>query len=400
MKKLSLLFLIMILSINCYCQISFEQGYYIDNNGQKVNCLIKNIDWKNNPTQFTYKLSINSEIQKGTIKSVKEFGIDNSSKYVRTIVNIDRSSENTNHLSHQRKPIFEEENLFLKVLVEGKANLYQYIDGNLKRYFYNKEDSKVEQLVYKPYKTKNREVRKNEQFKTQLWNNLKCPTFKIKIVENLDYYKNELIDFFIKYNECNNSRYVNYEKKQKRDFFNLSFRPGINISNFSIGNTYPGQRNKIFDNDETTFRFGIEAELIMPFNKNKWSLILEPTYQYFKSENDFFKVDYKSIELPIGIRHYFFINENSKLFINGLFVFDISNSNSSITHIISPITGTSLDLKTTTTKYNLAFGLGYKHNNKYSIELRYYATRDVLGNYVFWQSDYRIFSIILGYSIF
>lgn len=54
MKKRILFLLITILSLNCYSQISFQKGYYIDNTNQKINCLIKNIDWKNNPTEFEY----------------------------------------------------------------------------------------------------------------------------------------------------------------------------------------------------------------------------------------------------------------------------------------------------------------------------------------------------------
>ena len=145
MKKQLLLFLTVLLSFNSYSQISFEKGYYINNNNQKTNCLIKNIDWKNNPTEFEYKLYENSESKETNIKLIKEFGIDNISKYVRNTVNIDRSRETINNLSNDRNPIFKEEEVFLKVLVEGKANLYQYDDGNLRKYFYNKENSNIEQ---------------------------------------------------------------------------------------------------------------------------------------------------------------------------------------------------------------------------------------------------------------
>lgn len=125
------------ISINCFSQISFEKGYYIDNSNQKTNCLIKNIDQKNTPTEFEFKLFEDSESKKTTIESIKEFGIDNISKYIRSTVNIDRSSESLKNLSKYKKPIFKKEELFLKVLVSGKATLYQYVDGNLKRYFYN-----------------------------------------------------------------------------------------------------------------------------------------------------------------------------------------------------------------------------------------------------------------------
>lgn len=395
MKKQLLFLLTIILSFNCYSQISFEKGYYIDNSNQKTNCLIKNIDWKNNPTEFEYKLSENSESKKVTIKSIKEFGIDNFSKYIRSIVNIDRSSENINKLSNDRNPIFKEEELFLKVLVEGKANLYLFEDGSLRRYFFNKENTTIEQLVFKSYKTSNDKIGKNNRFKNQLWNNLKCPNFKITKVENLDYQKNDLIDFFVKYNECNGEKNINYEEKQKKDLFNLSIRPGFNSSSLSIQNSASSSRNTDFDN-ELGFRFGIEAEFIMPFNKNKWSLIIEPTYQYFKSvkeiTNQSAKADYKSIEIPVGVRHYFFLNENSKIFINGSFIFDLSNDS-----VIDFESGTDLEIKT---RNNLAFGIGYKHNDKYGLELRYQTSREILSNYIYWSSDYSTLSVIFGYSLF
>lgn len=382
--------------MNCFSQISFEKGYYIDNSNQKTYCLIKNIDWKNNPTEFEYKLSENSEFKKKTIQSIKEFGIDNITKYIRDTVDIDRSSESFNQMSYDRNPVFEEETLFLKVLVEGKANLYLFEDGNLRRYFFNKESSAIKQLVFKSYKSSEYEIRKNNRFKNQLWNNLKCPSFKINKVEDLNYQKNDLVDFFVEYNECSGEKYINYEEKRKKDLFNLSIRPGFNSSSLSIQNSASSSRDTDFDN-ELGFRFGIEAEFIMPFNKNKWSLIIEPTYQYFKSEAETstqnINVNYKSIELPVGIRHYLYFNENSKLFVNGSFIFDISNN----TSIINFESGADLEIKTSN---NLAFGLGYKHNDRYSLELRYQTSREILGDFVFWSSNYKTFSVIFGYSIF
>jgi hypothetical protein len=210
MKKQLLFLTIAILSFNSYSQIAFEKGYYIDNMNQKTNCLIKNIDWKNNPIEFEYKQSENSESKTMTIKSIKEFGIDNISKYIRTTINIDRSSENINSLSDDKIPIFQEEELFLKVLVEGKATLYEYVDGNLIRYFYNNDNSTIEQLIFKSYITPENNIGRNNRFREQLWINLKCPNFKISEIENLEYKKNELVVFFIEYNECNNQEYVNF----------------------------------------------------------------------------------------------------------------------------------------------------------------------------------------------
>ncbi len=111
--------------------------------------MIKNNDWKNNPETFEYKLFENNEPVNADVNSVKEFGIYSISKYIRSKVKIDKSKENLDDLSYDKEPLYVEEVLFLKVLVEGKSNLYYYVNGNLQRYFYNKDNSTIEQLVYK-----------------------------------------------------------------------------------------------------------------------------------------------------------------------------------------------------------------------------------------------------------
>jgi len=55
MKKL-FTFLLMLTACFTYSQINYEAGYFIDNNGKKTECLIKNVAWKNSPLNFEYKL--------------------------------------------------------------------------------------------------------------------------------------------------------------------------------------------------------------------------------------------------------------------------------------------------------------------------------------------------------
>ena len=384
MKKKLLFLLTSILSFNCYSQIFFESGYYIDNNNEKINCLIKNLDWESNPTEFKYKLSENSELNKKTIKSVKEFGIHNTSKYVRSAVEIDRTSKYVDEFDDEKKAVFQEEELFLKVLVEGKSTLYSYVDGNLTRYFYSTEKSNIEQLVFKNYITSEYQVGTNNRFRNQLWSNLKCSDIKKNRVKKLNYRKSDLVKFFVAYNSCTNQEYINFEEKPKKDLFNLNIRPRLNSS--SLLSNY---RNINIKN-ELGFGFGIEAEFILPINKNKWSLIIEPTYQSFIKEETTGNVtiNYSSIEFHAGVRHYLFLNDISKFFINASFVYDLSLNNPQIN---------SLDIKTS---YNMAFGLGYKHNDKYSIELRHQIPRQMLRSYISWGAEYKTLSIIFGYSLF
>ncbi|MEQ9229614.1 MAG: hypothetical protein RIF46_02960, partial [Cyclobacteriaceae bacterium] len=90
-----------------------------------------------------------------------------------------------------------------------------------------------------------------------------------------------------------------------------------------------------------------------------------------------------------------YLNEGSKVFVNGLFFHELL----------------TLDLKSSKGEFsfrddvrtssggNLAIGIGYKQNDKYSLELRYEETRQILAEPNF-ASKYQNISFIAGYSIF
>ena len=407
-KNVALILIILAFSLKGYSQIIFEKGYFINNSNQKIECLIKNNDWKNNPETFEYKLSENSEPAIADVKSAKEFGIYSISKYIRSNVKIDKSKENLDDLSYDKEPTYVEEVLFLKVLVEGKSNLYYYVNGNLQRFYYNTDSSAIEPLVYKKYLVSENVVEENNQFKRQLWADLKCPTIGINKVENLHYKKNSILNFFMEYNKCSNSNFTRYDGKVKKDLVNLTLRAHLNNSSAYIRNTAYTRNSTADFGSKSTLGFGIEAEYIFPFNKNKWSIFVEPTYQNFKAEiitDDFFvatkklisNINYSSIEVPIGIRHYLFLNKNSKLFINASYVFDF-NLKSSIE--IRRDDNTYYNSLLVSTLNNTSFGIGYKFKDKYSIETRYQTSRTLLSDYLFWDSSYTTASLIFGYSFF
>ncbi len=419
MQKHFLILVISILSYSVYAQNTYEKGYFINNIGIKTDCLIKNLDWESNPTEFKYKLSENAKIKQIGIELVKEFGITGISKYTRFYGNIDRASDKTDELSEERNPIFKKEKLFLKVLLEGDASLYQYSDMGLIRYFYKTKNLNIEQLVYKRYLGKNNKskadftnykVLKNTLYRQQLWNHLKCHSISIKEIKRIKYYEKELINFFIKYNECINSNYTSLSKK-KSNLFHLNIRPGINSYSIDLINTYTTKKVAIKPNP--AFRFGVEAEVIMPFNNNKWSFIVEPTYQHLKSEEevvftyshtDYTETrnvifDYKSLEIPFGIRYYLFLNNKSKLFINTSYIVGLSfNSEIALIQIAEDASAS--------THYEIGYrdnftvGFGYKYDDKLSAEIRYGFVGDVLPNYVYWFGEYQSTSLLIGYTLF
>lgn len=405
MKKQLLSLLIWVITIGTYSQISFENGYYITNSNEKVACQIRNVDWKNTPIEFEYRLSEHSETQKMGIPEVKEFGVYNFSKFVRAKVDMDRSSDNIQNLSANKHPKYQQEEIFLNVLIEGEANLYEYIDGHLKRYFFNLDTIDIQPLVYKAYRFSATEIGANNQFRQQLLNHLKCDSMNGMDIERLTYKKDRLIAYFIQYHHCHGMAFTNYYERQKSAFFNVSLRPRLNSSSLTIENQPSGSRNTDFGH-KLGFGLGVELEFVLPFNKNKWSIFVEPTYQSFKADKTrevtnisgqilIAEVDYNSIEIPIGVRHYFFLNSNSKLFLNFAYVVEVAlDSTIEFKRGDGSVIG-DLEMKSSN---NIALGAGYKINDKYSVELRYLTSKNNLGYHNTYDSDYRSVSLIFGYS--
>jgi hypothetical protein len=409
MKKLILLLVLAFFpSINSYSQVVFENGYFIDPTNKKTDCLIENLDWKNTPLNFRYKLSGSEDIITADLKAIKEFAITGESKYIRVPVKVDRSSKFIEEMSTEKNPIFKEETLLLKVLIEGKASLYIYDEGSLTRFFYKINDGEIKQLVYKSYLVnENSSVAKNNYFREQLFIDLKCDNILQREYENLNYDRRSLLKLFVKYNKCSDTNFTEFEKKEKKDLFNLTVRPRLNSSLLSMSSSNVDFYNVKFDS-KSNIGVGLEAEFIFPFNRNKWALIVEPTYQYYKNEKTkettsllggqvTAKVDYKSIELPIGLRHYFFLKNDSKIFINASYLADFALNSKIELFRKDGSSINTLDIKSRST---LALGVGGKLHDKYSIELRYIIDRSIVKDYIFVNSSFSTASLILGYSFF
>jgi hypothetical protein len=215
MKKQLLTFtLLSFLIFKSYAQVLFEKGYYINNSNERIECLIKNYDWKNNPTYFEFKLAQNASIEKAVIQNTKEFGIYDVSKFIRASINIDRSNSSLNKFDSKESPNFNQEQLFLKIIIEGKGSLFFYEDENLTRFFFSVNESEIEQLIYKEYLLDNK-ITQNNRFKLQLYEALKCSIMSTNDFKNINYNGKDLSKLFIKYNNCVDSKYVSFESKKK-----------------------------------------------------------------------------------------------------------------------------------------------------------------------------------------
>lgn len=296
----SILLLVFFIPSAGFGQIKYENGYFISNDDNKIECLIKNNDWSSNPLEFRYKSQAsNDNVITANIKVVKEFGVANS-KYIRANVKIDKSKEDANLLTNNGNPEWVEQEVFLEVLVEGQVNLYSYKERNLERYFYSTDGSTIHQLVYKVFRFKNDQMGFNREFINQLKSISGCTSLPTSLAERINYHsKGDWIDYFERYDECKGTKSIYNDSKHKIDI-NLRFTPGIDNSFIDVQTeflTIP------FDKIQNA-RIGMELEFVLPINKGKWSVIAEPTYRYYRQTNEKyvnFFIDYRSIELPIGL---------------------------------------------------------------------------------------------------
>lgn len=407
MKNLFLLVLFFATMVT-NAQNGFKKGYFINNSGVRLDCYIKNSDWTNNPAAFEYKAnSEDSETKTENINNVQEFGIDMQNRFKRFTVKMERSEVIRAKLTQNNNPDWKEETHFLKVLISGEASLYVYNDEKVTKYFYETKTTPLEQLVYIKYfdVSDNNKIKENNQFTEQLRNNLKCADVTEKDYNNLRYDQHSLLNIFSKYNGCFPSATVNFVDTYQKKTFSMRLIPGIYVAKFAVD-------NPDFDITNVIFKLGIEAEYMLPCNKNNWSVFVSPTYQNFSSgkyfgvpdssnpsgESQFYATaDYGSIELPIGIRHYFSLKGHSKLFLNAAYVFDIPVGNSDLAFESEPFESEASESLKLKSKGNVAVGVGYTYKN-FNLELRFNFNRKITGEHNSVDAKYNSSGINLGYS--
>jgi len=398
MKKLFLLILILQL-LSSKAQIKYEKGYIIDNNDNKTDVLVRNLDWMRNPTSFSYKISESDKEKTGNIKDFKEFGAASSFKFVRFSGNVDTSPDRIDQLSVTKAPIWEEKQIYLLQVVSGNINLYSFSDGNIERYYYSKMDGEITPLIFKKYNLDGDiyKIAENDQYKSQLSQLFENNDIISAKVSKVSYNNKSLSRIFEEYNGKKE------EIKNNKVDFNLAIRPGINFTSLKL-DTHDTS-NQVNFSSKTIFRIGLEAELVLPFNKNKWALLLEPTYFSYKNENlsinEKYKyhVDFSYIDLGLGLRHYMFINDNSKIFINASIIIMLSTSDNAKIYydVLSGNYSGGLLINGKSSFFGL--GAGYNFKNKFSAEIRYGTKRELFGEGL-WNANTQYTSLIIGYNIF
>ncbi len=402
MKLLNTLILLFTIQLS-FAQIEFEPAYYIDNTGEKTECLIKNVDWRDNPSSFI--ANINGTNCKLFIKEIQEFGFNDGVKYQRHTVDVDKSSPDFNNLSQQRAPEYENKTIFLRVITEGNASLYEYEDGSIIRFFYSINNGKVKPLIYKKFLNEEYNVATNNTYKQQLSIYLKNPAVSITRINNTKYAAKDLSQLFSIYNGDDELKFSLKEEKPVK--LGVNARPGYNFSTIDLiyNHSKDIMRGDLLVTEAFKFNapsvsLGVEVEVFLPFNKNKWALIVEPEYFAFKldenvtdysSFNRTVQVDYKSVNFNLGFRYYMFINNKTSVYLNASYSLPLNVRGERKFGFVHR-TG-EFDSGT-----NLAAGLGFRKDWFFG-EFRYRSNRKIFIHDEQYKDKFNSFAIVLGCTL-
>lgn len=367
MNKITIVTFLLI-SCSIFSQVRWEPGYFIDNAGVKSKGLILNRDWNNNPTEFEFKQGETAASSVRTLENTKEFGVNAYSKYIRADVKMDRSSVKMSKIPKDKKPVFNDERLFLKVLVQGNQTLYNYYEGGISKYFYMNAKGQIEQLVFLVYAPDGVQLYENHQFRNQLWNDVKCPDTKLREIEKLRYVESDLVDYFKKVNKCNASTTdETFVTVRNIGEFKYKIIAGVNFMSHKVTT---GSASNNSDIKATSPLAGFEIEYILPTQSKRWGVSGGANYNIFKGEqsvndgNNLVEIKYNFIQLPVWGRYYFPVTTTSKIFL-GAGVSANFTSGSSITY-----NGTDR-FKIAGSTFSAGLGAGYNFN-KFTIDGRIY----------------------------
>ncbi|WP_034889336.1 hypothetical protein [Gillisia sp. Hel_I_29] len=365
----------------CYAQVKFEKGYYIDVSGNRISGYIENQDWNDNPESFNFKINENSEPEFKTIDNILEFGVANS-RFLKAKVQVDLSRNLVRELTENRSPEFTTRVVLLSYLIDGQADLFLYRKNGVLRYFFREDNNIPEQLIYKRYLISGK-IAINNYFQQQLFVMLNCSNRDVADYKKISYSKSDLENYFIDYNKCSDAAISNYGKYNSSGKLNIKALVGADFTNMDIENGLNATGISLAN--EISIRVGAEIEYVLPFNKNKWAVFAQPVYRSFKAEKHLtksyesdFSINSRSVELAIGVRHYFFLSSTTKLFVNAVVSADLPVN----TEVAFANTFMNEDPFLDEFKSGSSFGVGAGATlfNKLAVEFRYNSSRDLNGS--------------------
>ncbi|MEL6673204.1 MAG: hypothetical protein AAFR61_13465 [Bacteroidota bacterium] len=326
-RHLLIVFYILASTVFAWGQAQFVPGFFIDESGKKMSCLILDEDWKDNPVSFQYRMTGQGESQERGLENTQAFGIEGGFTYMRAEVQIDRSTSQLQELLTNPYPVFEPATLFLKQIVSGPIHLYQYAESNLTRYFTQVGEGSIEQLVYKKYRTPRGEVATNHGFRDQLAELFTQEGGVAPKTSYLSYTASAISKFFQQQFEAQNQSYQVFRNPRRKAALALRIKAGGDVQNSIIRTDFGNQDGTLLSNSLTP-QAGLELSYTLPFRNNAWEIFAGISYHRYFGQANFIinpifnndqdvSVDYQGLEFELGPRFLFYQKNDRVIYVQG-----------------------------------------------------------------------------------
>lgn len=383
--RLFLFSLVLFFTVFAYSQD--QQGYFINNAGQRITGYFKPGDF-HNPDALEFRDTETGNYKLLSPSEMKEYGIGEEFKFEKHTLKVDLSqSSSTRNYSNNKEPLWEERTLFLNVIVAGDASLYSSLINGETRFFYSLQSKNIKpvQLVKKTYK-QGTQILENNAYKQELFVNLKCPDDNVDSFSGINYNKGQLTDVVKKYNECTSNSQKIYTNKGSSEYkTQLTVFAGANMSILTAKSASDKDTEM-----KPGFNLGIEGALVFP--SGKWAVYgrlemrnvksevqedLAHTYQTIRTT---YELNNLFLSFFVGPRYYLSQNFYADAGVGVNLGFgDMKMKDYGITPLAI---SEARILKNQTLAMNIcgSLGLGYQISNKFGAELRYNTPSEVLAS--------------------
>lgn len=418
--KIILGWTLLLFSIVALGQDNFVSGYYIDQNNNKIEGFIEDVNTNNNPESINFKLALEDKSNVISISNISEFKVSTNYKYIKYIVKYDYGQVvNKSEINiYGKDPDLKKKTVLAKVIVEGEVSLLKAVINDVV-FFYikNSMDEKPRLLIHRKYNDNNK-LRENNDFRKQLYDELKSEKLVMDNFTNLKYTEDELVAIFKNVNIDNNSfveQNISVDKYKNKFYFKVIAGLSSAQATYDFKNTIG---MKPVDITYTNPMFGFEFSNIFGTNSKRSEMFGRLFYQNLKSKanshevQSSYTVDYtlnsdiSTLNFSGGYRHAIFQKGKNKVTIEGSIGYTtILSGDVTVDYLVTytgPNANPPVEQKYLYDKLasNLFFnvGCGYVFDNKYGITLEYSPQKNYLDKYVIFEGGYSNFNLIFTYT--
>ncbi len=285
---------------------ALSKGYVVTIHNDTLPGFVVDRDWSVNPGEITFRESETAQARIFKASALKAFRTEKS-YYQAKFVKIEKHA-----VQLLPEPAFEQDTFLLETLVSGPISLYYLKEKDDKMHFFLERDNVTEELVLRKMAVVangTKFLSSLELYKDQLAAKLNdCPDIQGKI-KSMRYTKNAMLNIVRSYYTCT-GKAPGYAKQ------NLKV-------NAEFGVTVGASWNKlVFNSDIALFNpitkanfsamgvpVGVSLELILPKNRQLWSVNLEALYNSFKPEDKGYDYNLAYLKFNAIVRRYLSTSE-------------------------------------------------------------------------------------------